>query len=321
MTEPLIIDRAELSAGGTGWRAVTRLVQSGGLVRLRPGRFIDGTEWAALTVEQRAILRAHAHLSAPATRWVFSHTTAAAIHGLALVRADDGIHTTATDERGGARSDVVRHRGPLADGDIELIDGMPVTSVSRTLADLARTAAVETAVAALDAALGRTRSAEAELRSEIAQRVTAERYGVAKALDRLHFADPTAQRPGESISRLYLARAGFQVRSQIPIRSAHGTEYAVDFLLDDRVLGEFDGQLKYADPAMRGGRTAEEVVWQEKRREDWIRGASSLPVVRWAWEDLSDPAQLTRRLAAFGVRPQHSRGGFLTAGGVFPAPR
>ncbi|TFB98398.1 hypothetical protein E3O59_07340 [Cryobacterium sp. MDB2-33-2] len=36
-------------------------------------------------------------------------------------------------------------------------------------------------------------------------------------------------------------------------------------------MGEADGKIKYFDPVMRDGRTPEEVLWDEKRREDGVR--------------------------------------------------
>ena len=52
---------------------------------------------------------------------------------------------------------------------------------------------------------------------------------------------------------------------------------------DTAVAIEFDGRVKYLDP--RGGRSAGEVLWQEKRREDQVRGLD-VRFVRLAKEDM-----------------------------------
>ena len=50
----------------------------------------------------------------------------------------------------------------------------------------------------------------------------------------------------------------------------------VDFLWPEhRTIGEFDGRLKYDDPAR---------LWDEKRREDSMR-AIGYRFVRWTWAD------------------------------------
>ncbi|NTV39176.1 MAG: hypothetical protein HGA51_04360 [Demequinaceae bacterium] len=61
-----------------------------------------------------------------------------------------------------------------------------------------------------------------------------------------------------------------------------------------RVVGEFDGRVKYgrADPA---GRASEDVLWAEKRREDRIR-TTGVTVVRWTVAELSNPSRLMRLL-------------------------
>jgi hypothetical protein len=63
---------------------------------------------------------------------------------------------------------------------------------------------------------------------------------------------------------------------------------------EQRVIGEFDGRMKYGrqpDPDVTEG----EAVYREKRREDELR-AERLAVVRWGWEDLDGFEAVARRL-------------------------
>jgi hypothetical protein len=135
----------------------------------------------------------------------------------------------------------------------------------------------------------------------------------------LTFADGRAESPGESISRLLLVRLGFRVTVQVPAPGPQGTEYRLDFGIDE-AFGEFDGWVKYSDPALLRGRTGSQALREEKQREDWIRGTTGRAVARWEWPDLKGQNTLAARLAAFGVRPASTRGAFFTSGREIPAP-
>ncbi len=296
-------------------RQLAALVERGSLMRLRAGVYADARQWTRLTQEQRMVARARAWRIAAGPEPIFSHATAAAIHGLPVVRVDrEKVHTVIPDDpRKGRAAGVVRHRpDPLGDH-VERVDGLLVTDLAQTVADLARTAAAETSVAAADAALrliGTDPMSEAvdgfrNLMST--QRLHVGRVGVAKARRVIAFADPRADRPGESISRLYLRRLGFEPpRLQVAVAGPEGRIYIVDFALDDAdAFGEFDGRVKYVDPAMLAGRTPEQVLLAEKQREDWIRGTTHRKLARWGMNDLSGAAALGARLAAFSITPPH----------------
>ena len=88
----------------------------------------------------------------------------------------------------------------------------------------------------------------------------------------------------------------------MPVRAPDRGTCRVDIGIDEvGVLYECDGEVKYTDPALRQGRTAEEVVLDEKRREDWIRGVTNRRVLRGGSADAASPEALARRLRRFGV--------------------
>jgi hypothetical protein len=60
-----------------------------------------------------------------------------------------------------------------------------------------------------------------------------------------------------------------------------------------RLLGEFDGQVKYGR-LLRPGQTPGDAVFEEKRREDALRD-EGWGVVRWVWSDLAVPTALVSR--------------------------
>lgn len=213
---------------------------------------------------------------------------------------------------------VARHRCVVAASDLDVVDGLSVTSLPRTLADVLRDAPRPTALAVTDAAFRQvahdtasdtydTAAADA-LQAAVAARLRPGARGVRQARELLELADGRAESPGESVSRLQLHDLGFaRPRLQVPIPSPDDRVYRVDFGLDDAgVWGEYDGEVKYRDPAMRGGRTLEEIIRAEKEREDWIRGTTGRRIVRWTTADIRSPGDLRRKLSQFGVFPTPS---------------
>ena len=61
---------------------------------------------------------------------------------------------------------------------------------------------------------------------------------------------------------------------QVVLYGASGQRYVVDFWWPGcRLIGEFDGAFKYSDPEFMRGRTAHQVLLDEKHREDDLRAA------------------------------------------------
>ena len=119
----------------------------------------------------------------------------------------------------------------------------------------------------------------------------------------LAFADGRAELPGESLTRVRLWELGFaQFELQVSVPAPSGRDYEVDIgLIEAGALLEFDGQGKYTNAAMRAGRTVEQVLLAEKRREDWIRGVTQQRFIRVESPHIASSAALARRLSAFGV--------------------
>lgn len=282
------------------------------MIRIRAGVYVEPTA-TELRPEQWMILRARAlHLMCVEPP-LFSHQTAAAVHGLPLYRPDPRlIHVTLDERRRGATAHAVRHRGDVGPDETVEVAGLRLTNLARTMADIARTCDFESAVCTLDGALRRVAvttagtyawevAAETTARALDASRRSA--HGRSRAAKALAFADGRAQLPGESISRIRIAEMGLRPpRLQVSIPGPSGSSYFLDFGFDDvGVWGEFDGRGKYTDRALRSGLSTEQVLLAEKQREDWIRGTTGRPVIRWGWTHIVDAATLARRFAAFHV--------------------
>lgn len=292
------------------------MLRTGELARLRPGVYLRIDPHRPLTPEEWIIARARALATTSREPPLFSHLTAAALHGLPVhAPLSPKVHITLPPERPGAQSLAVRHRGDIpCDQQVEH-QGIRFTTLERTMADVARTTSFETAVCVLDAGLrpvtvpkpGAFDAAAAEERRErVREIVVQSAHGRARAMRALAFADGRSQLPGESISRIRLNELGFaRPDLQVAVEGPNGRAYFVDFGLDDvEAWGEFDGEQKYRDEAMRSGLTVEQVLLREKQREDWIRGVTQRPVARWKWAHLHTRDTLGARLASFGIRPR-----------------
>ena len=111
------------------------------------------------------------------------------------------------------------------------------------------------------------------------------------------FADGRSESVGESRSRVILHRWKLAPSAlQFEIRSPDGVLIGrTDFAWEKhRLVGEFDGRIKYGR-LLRPGQQPGDVVFEEKRREDEIR-EEGWGVIRWTWSDLHRPDRLAARV-------------------------
>ncbi|WP_255405454.1 hypothetical protein [Sinomonas sp. R1AF57] len=121
------------------------------------------------------------------------------------------------------------------------------------------------------------------------------------------FADAGSESVGESFSRALMWELGFEApRLQVWITKDGRRIARVDYLWEQiRLTGEFDGLQKYLRSGELSGKSAAEVVVEEKRREDEVR-AAGYGMVRWVWSDLLEPTRFAAILQRAGV-PRRSR--------------
>lgn len=117
-----------------------------------------------------------------------------------------GIHTWADD---------------VADDEVELIDGMRVTTRARTALHLARHLPEDAAIAAIDALLHATRTTIADV--ELLASRHAGRRGIRRARTVLDLVDPGAESPRETSLRLLIVRAGLpRPQTQLQVTDQYG---------------------------------------------------------------------------------------------------
>jgi hypothetical protein len=272
-------------AAGFSDDEVRRLLRIGDITRVRRGSYVVGP----LPEEpvRRHRLAISAAVRALADEAVVSHASAAVVHGLPLWNTPLGrVHVTRDRATGGRRGRIVHvHTAPLHPDEIVLVDGVAVTSVARTVVDVARTAPFEQAVVVLDAALAKE-LVDGQQLAEALLRVVGW-SGAPAARRAVGFAEPGAASVGESRSRVAIMRAGLpRPVLQWEVRDGSGllvgrTDFGWPAL---GAVGEFDGEIKYGR-LLRPGQPPGEVVFAEKVREDRIR-ATDLGMARWVWDEL-----------------------------------
>jgi hypothetical protein len=299
------------SAGDSG-RDLRRAAKSGRAARVRRGADAHGDDWASADERTRHLSRMLAVAGQRRDDLVFVGASAAAVWGLPIVGAWPAAVEALAGGRSGARSrnGVTWHHRSVPDEDLELVGPWMVTSLVRTLSDLARHAPFVAAVAALDHGLKpAVTSTDGQVfcgadREELLDRVRRDdgARGSAKALAAISFADPLSGSPGESLSRVQIHRLGFAPPLlQSRVECVDGGSDHPDFEWET-AYGEFDGFTKYSRSEVAGEAATSDTVWNEKRREDRLRMRGKA-VARWTWEEAWNPPRLRSILMTVGVRP------------------
>lgn len=305
-------------------RGLSRDYNRGELVRVRTGVYYSKPAWLALKAWERyAATVAAVAASDPAVE--FCYLTALRVWRLPVARVPDHIHmitpsphkagklppTTraAKDPKTGLTGlEKVRGYGICRhhwEADIVQVRGFGVTSLVQTVMDSVVRLELPEAVAVADSVLGsRRKEGEGLTRIDLQQAST----GLPSAAKRrrilevLALADEAAESVGESRSRALIHILGFPAPVlQHCFYDVEGFIARTDFFWPDfGVVGEFDGDAKYLDDELLGGRSTREAILAEKKREDRLR-ALGYAVVRWDWSAVTDPELLRRKLDAAGV--------------------
>lgn len=297
---PVLLAR-DLVTQGYRYSDLRQLARRGELLHLRRGAYSrDETELSEEGRHRQLVVATVPMLSTA----VVSHLSAAVLYGLPVPpgRLELVQVTRPWAGSGQRRGHVHLYAAPLAADEISEVDGLPVTSLARTVVDLGRTLPFPDAVAAADAAL-RTGLDRAEVERALGR--ASGRPGIATSRRVVAFADPRSESAGESRSRVVLHAIGLPPSSlQYEVTDPSGRVIArCDFGWEEhRTVGEFDGLVKYGR-LLQPGQTPGEVVHAEKYREDAVRDLG-LAMVRWGTSDLSRERMLADRLRrAFARRP------------------
>jgi hypothetical protein len=290
--------RREALAFGYRDRDLNAARRDGVLTRVRHGAFTAKAVWDASDDLERHRLRSAAVLRSHGPVVALSHTSAAVEHGLRLWEPDlTRVHVTRLDgDPGRTTHDVVYHEGRWTPDDIVQFDDRLVMGAGRCALETATLHNLEQGVVVLDSALDLGLATMSEL-SDLTRRMDqwpfTSRLQIVMRLVR-----PGAQSVGESRSR-YLCWSQHLPSPELQFEVYDGAGNLVgvtDFAWPDyRLLGEFDGKVKYGR-YLRPGEDPGDAVFREKGREDALREVTGWLVIRLIWADLYRPAATAARI-------------------------
>ncbi|QWC86166.1 hypothetical protein KLP28_05515 [Nocardioidaceae bacterium] len=279
----LLTRKRALDLGLTDARLRSLSRQGGPWIAVRRGVYACRATWQASGVVDRHRIMVRAALLGRDGEQSASHGSGAVVQGLAVLHASiKDVHLTSpAAERTRASAGVRVHRGTIDVRELRRVDGVPVLSVARVVADVARTDGRIPGLVVADQAL-RSGTTRAEL-SDAAARQSGW-PGAACLTSVVRDADGRAENPGETLLRALALELDLgDVESQFHVSDGTRTAYAD--LRIGRVLIEFDGRVKYGREFRRPGESPEDVLWREKKREDWLRSLGFV-VVRVTWDEL-----------------------------------
>lgn len=281
-----LITAEEADRAGVSARDRRRLVDSGAWIAVRRGVYVDAERWEAADemTGRRLLCSRAAHLTL-AEPHVMSHDSAALMLGLPYLKPDaEFVHVTRPDARGSRlKAGIMRHGARFLPEQVIELDGVRLFDLARTSLDLVREHGYEAGVVAIDAAMQRGVT-RAQLEGAFAAMTGWPRSRSVRAA--LDDADPGAETPGESLTRLLVTELGLgRPRTQFAIRLSTQTAW-LDMLLGCHAV-EFDGKVKYLSPSEGGValRPASDIVWEEKQRQTAVC-AEGLGMSRVVWADL-----------------------------------
>ena len=190
-------------------------------------------------------------------RGIVVGVSAAALHGSLWLGAD--LPAEINQRNRHKTKGIVLHSDRLADDEMCMVRGIPVTTPARTAYDLGRCPGLETAVVRLDALMQATHLQAIDV-SVLADRHRGTR-GIKQLREAITLSDAGAESPQETRTRLVLTHAGLRPkRTQIEVFDPFGVFVRrIDMGWDDWKVGvEYDGEQHWTDPGIR----AHDIEWQ-----------------------------------------------------------
>lgn len=285
--------------------AISRDVERGLLLRLGPACYVERGSFLALDPEQQHIVRIRAAVAASPEPLDVSHWSAGVLLGHPVLRLRlRTVHVTIPEGRDLHRQGVTPHRHRLGEHEIVMVHGIRVTSIARTVTDIAGASSFEEGVMVCDRALllGTSRALLEDAADAAGDRRAARRIAQVVA-----FGDPGGESAAESRYRVSSMRAGFEppeLQHRVLLRNGRDAWCDAWYRRSD-VGVEVDGEQKYLDPGM-APEGAGMAVLAEKRREDDLR-LQMRALIRPGWVQSGSPTLIRSMLAKVGMQPTRPR--------------
>jgi hypothetical protein len=300
--------RGQALALGETDRSLRAALKAGTVLRLRHGAYARSSLVEALDERGRHLLLARAALQQQRGEVALAGPSAALHRGFDVFGHDlEVVHLTRLDKGAGRREAGVVHHvvGRAAALRVQLHDGVLVVSPEDAVWQTALLSTLEGGVVTADSALHRRPELAEPLRALVRRTRAQPRSRTARLALRLARAE--TESAGESLTRVACFRHGIPCPSpQQDVFDAAGHLIGrADFYWEQaRLLGEFDGKIKY-QRLLREGQTSSDAVVSEKRREDAMR-STSCGMARFTWSEVQ-PEVAHRRMARLAHELEESR--------------
>ncbi|ALE07864.1 hypothetical protein AL755_14790 [Arthrobacter sp. ERGS1:01] len=292
-----IVTGSQLGEAGLGRRVLAGGVKHGLLHQPWRGVYIPRHLWLALPPWEQDRCALVAHAVAGRGVHVYTHFSAALLHGLTVWGRGREVHVNIPHQSSPSRqpADVHHHVAALGSQDVTTLlvpdaGAVRLTTLERTVVDCAMAARFDQAVVIGDSALARGVD-PARLQETL---LTMEgRRGVRKARRVLAALNGSSESAGESRTRLIIAELPVEMPELQITVFVNGREYRPDFAWRDRkLIVEFDGDTKYFD----FGPTARALVDERERESALIEAGWHF--VRIKWKHLERPDEVKARILA-----------------------
>lgn len=272
-----VISRSQLIGLGVSDRVIARLVRSGQLRRIHAGAFVDAEIWQQANDETRHMMRLiGVQLRAPDAA---AHARTAALFWQLPVRRIPARPIVIRDRDAPQLVHATLRRSKAVGPHVTTHAGVRVTTLAKTVVDVAAEAPFADALITVDAALRRGLPLD-NLLTTLNDAPPIHRGR--QALRAIEAGDPYSESWLESLSRGRMIERGLDLPlSNVVLRSGHRWARVDHLLLELGVVGEADGVGKYGRP---GGPLA--VVVRERGRQAWIEDLG-LEVARWGTPEVA----------------------------------
>jgi len=262
--------------------------RAGVIERVRHGAYVAAETWQARDPVGRHRLRAQAVCLTHEGRVALSHVSGAAEHGMRLWNVDlEHVHVVRLDgAKGRKQRDVIYHEEGWRPDGVHAMQELLVLGAEQCALGAASLTNTESGVGLLDSCLDLQLSDEASLWAEHARRTQWPHH--AKLQISLRLMRPGAQSIGESRGRFLCFKQHLpEPKLQFHVYDNRGNLVGItDFAWPHyRLLGEFDGMIKYGR-LLKPGQDPGDVVTDEKNREDRLREVTGWSMIRLTWPDL-----------------------------------
>lgn len=290
-----LVTRAQAIAAGMSGRDIDAAVRGGRWAAVRRGVYAE-CELVAATVEwgARQRLLDDAACLRIGREHVRSHESAGLVLGMGLLLPEPCLtHVTRPTVHGSRHEFGVKHHlAPYSPEDVVEVDHLRCLRPARTAVDIARAHGHPHGVVAFDSALRMgvpLQELEAVLESMPCW------PGIRTARAELELADDRSESVGETLARMLVIELGHG-RPSTQFGLSDGRREAWCDLRLGRHIFEFDGRVKYRaeDAGGVARKPVEEVVWDEKGRQDFVTGFK-LGMSRIVWSDFWGAARVRAR--------------------------